>query len=146
MKNIYLKLKDFFDQNVGETIIITLIAGALVVSYFYVKLHREEFSQIIAPTVQTVPQNTSKKLTDSLVQVYQNYKSENVFLKKQVSNLLIDKNTLTLQYNLLKFQKNKLNQNEKNIKYISDKNSSVQSALDSISSIVTRNPIHFPNQ
>jgi hypothetical protein len=146
MKNIYLKLKDFFVQNVGETIIIILIAGALVVCYFYVKLHRDEFSQIIAPTVQTVPQNTSKKLTDSLVQVYQNYKSENVFLKKQVSNLLIDKNSLTLQYNLLKFQKNKLNQNEKNIKYISDKNSSVQSALDSISSIVARNPIHFPNK
>lgn len=87
-----------------------------------------------------------KELHDTLNKVY--FKSE--FVKDSLTNLISglhkENNGLMLQINLLKFKQTKLKDNEKSIKYISYKNTSVDSALNTIHRIVTKYPIKVSNR
>ena len=142
MKQFVTNFIEFF-KNHMLAICLTIISLILIISLMRYK--SEPIKRLLVND-NSKYESDIKELQDTLNKSY--FKAE--FTKDSLTNLIAmlhkENYNLTNQINLLKFKQSTLKANEKNIKYISYKNTTVDSAINTINRIVTKYPIQVSNR
>jgi negative regulator of sigma E activity len=135
IKNIGYFLKKCWNNRDFRVSLISFLGGALITLTIWFIVEKKSDSTVYPKS--TVIDSLSREII-----IRENY---NDTLKIRVKEQLIEKNKLNLQMNLLKYKFKNINANEKNIQYFNDSNSTIESVLDSITSITKKYPIDVQN-
>lgn len=141
-KNFLIKLITFVSKHL---LAIGLILASIILVYLLVKYESKPIKNILT-TDYTKSDSEILLFKDSLIREYTKIDSRKDSLQNVINNLLKENKTLSLQTDLLKFKQNKIKVNEKNIQYISGKNTTIDSALTIINRVVTKYPIEIYNK
>lgn len=141
LTNFVTKIVTFVKTHLLATILILISIGIL---FWLVKYESKPIKKILTND-NTKVETDLVFFKDSLIREYSKIESKKDSLQNVINVLQKENKSLSLQTDLLKFKQSKLKNNEKNIPYLSDKNITVDSALNTINRVVTKYPIKVRN-
>lgn len=142
MKNFISKFIIFIKKYWFGFLLITLSAILIIV----LSKHNSKSIKNILATDYSKNDSDIILFKDSLIREYVKIDVRKDSLQNIINNLLKENKSLSLQTSLLKFKQNRLKEYEKNIPYINDKNTTIDSAIITINRVVTKYPIEVHNR
>ena len=137
-------MKTFFTFVKSHWLGIVLTVASIILIIFLIKYESKPIKKILTND-NTKVESDLVFFKDSLIKEYSKIESKKDSLQNVINILQKQNKSLSLQTELLKFKQNKLKSYEKNLPYLSDKNVSVDSALNTINRVVTKYPIKVRN-
>lgn len=142
MRNVFISVLGFL-KTYFVAIILVILSSILIY-----KLSGDESKPISKIPTTDYTKNDSELIIfkDSLLREYVKIESRKDSMEHVINNLLKENKALSLQANLLKFKQNKIKEYEKTLSYITDKNTTIDSALIVINGVVAKYPIKVSNK